>query len=115
MLRRGGAPFVPKCGSTLISTRNATIIRRQSSDTRIQLTSASGVADFSVARSAASDSPKAESGRTPEGAVVRWAMQLLLVPVQRGNAEMYRRSGLIISREQGLRFDADFAVPVLMS
>ena len=42
-------------------------------------------------------------------------MQLLLVTVQRGNAEMYRRSGLIISREQGLRFDADFAVPVLMS
>ena len=30
-------------------------------------------------------------------------------------AEMYRRSGLVISREQGLRYDAGFAVPVLMS
>ena len=29
------------------------------------------------------------------------------------NAEMYRRSGLIISREQGLRCDAGFVVPVL--
>ena len=28
---------------------------------------------------------------------------------------MYRRSGLIISREQGLRYHAGFAVPVLMS
>ena len=28
---------------------------------------------------------------------------------------MYRRSGLIISPEQGLRYDAGFAVPVLMS
>ena len=28
---------------------------------------------------------------------------------------MYRRSGLVISREQGLRYDAGFAVPVLMS
>ena len=27
----------------------------------------------------------------------------------------YRRSGLVISREQGLRYDAGFAVPVLMS
>ena len=35
--------------------------------------------------------------------------------VQRGNAEMYRRSGLVISREQGLRYDPGFAVPVLMS
>ena len=35
--------------------------------------------------------------------------------VQRGNAKMYRRSGLVISREQGLRYDAGFAVPVLMS
>ena len=61
-------------------------------------------------------------------------MQLLSVTVQRGNAEMYRRhfvfplcgfslslfcnyrrSGLVISREQGLRYDAGFAVPVLMS
>ena len=28
---------------------------------------------------------------------------------------MYRRSGLVISREQGLRYDAGFAVPALMS
>ena len=35
--------------------------------------------------------------------------------LQRGNAEMYRRSGRVISREQGLRYDAGFAVPVLMS
>ena len=57
----------------------------------------------------------AESGRIPKGAFVRWAMQLLLVTVQRGNAEMYCRSGLITSWEQGLRSDAVFAVPVLMS
>ena len=62
----------------------------------------------------------ADSGRIPKGAFVRWAMQLLSVTVQRGtvqrgNAEMYHRSGLVISREQGLRYDAGFAVPVLMS
>ena len=56
----------------------------------------------------------AESGGIPKAAFVRWAMQLLSVTVQRGNAEMYRRSGLVISREQGLRCDAGFAVPVLM-
>ena len=39
----------------------------------------------------------------------------LSVTVQQGNAEMYRRSGLVILREQGLRYDAGFAVPVLMS
>ena len=59
----------------------------------------------------------AESGRIPKGAFVRWAMQLLSVTVQRGNAEMHHGhwSGLVISREQGLRYDAGFAVPVLMS
>ena len=57
----------------------------------------------------------AESGRIPKRAFGRWAMQLLLVTVQRGNAEMYRRSGLVISREQGLRYDAGFAVTVLVS
>ena len=57
----------------------------------------------------------AESGRIPKGAFVRWAVQLLSVTVQRGIAEMYRRSGLVISREQGLRYDAGFAEPVLMS
>ena len=44
---------------------------------------------------------------------MRWAMQLLSVTVQRGNAEMYA-GVVIISREQGLRYDAGFAVPVLM-
>ena len=57
----------------------------------------------------------AESGRIPKGALLRWAMQLLSVTLQRGNAEMYRRSGLVISRERSLRYDAGFAVPVLMS
>ena len=57
----------------------------------------------------------AESGCIPKGAFVRWTMQLLSVTVQRGNSEMYRRSGLVISREQGLRYDAGFAVPLLMS
>ena len=57
----------------------------------------------------------AESGRILKGAFVCLAMQLLSVTLQWGNAEMYRRSGLIISREQGLRYDASFAVPALMS
>ena len=57
----------------------------------------------------------AESGRISKGAFVRWAMQLLSVTVQRGDAEMYRRSGLVIPREQGLHYDADFVVPVLLS
>ena len=40
----------------------------------------------------------------PKGAFVNWAMQLLSVSVQRGNAELYscRRSGLVITREQGM-------------
>ena len=57
----------------------------------------------------------AESGRILKRAQVRWAMQQLSVTVQRGNAEVYRRSGLVISWEQLLRCDAGFAVPVLMS
>ena len=57
----------------------------------------------------------AEIGRIPRGAFVHWEMQLLSVTVQRGEAEMYRRSGLFISREQGLCYDVGFAVPVLMS
>ena len=57
----------------------------------------------------------AESCRIPKGGFVRWAMQLLSVTVQWGNAEMYRRSGQVISRDQGLRYDAGLAVPVLMS
>ena len=57
----------------------------------------------------------AESGRISRGTFVRWAMQLLSMTVQRGNAESSRRMGLIISQEQGLRYDAGFAVTVLMS
>ena len=57
----------------------------------------------------------AESGRIPKGAFVRWAMPRLSMTVQRGNAGMYRRSGLIISREHGLRYDAGFAVLEFMS
>ena len=57
----------------------------------------------------------AESGRIPKGAFVRWAMQLLPVTVQREETEMYRRSGLSSLREQGLRYDAGVAMPVLMS
>ena len=51
----------------------------------------------------------------------RWicalAMQLLSVTVKRENAEMYRRCGLVMSCDQGLHYDAGFAVPapVLMS
>ena len=39
----------------------------------------------------------------------------LSVTVQRGNAELYRLGGLGISHEQGLRYDAGFVVPALMS
>ena len=42
-------------------------------------------------------------------------MQLLPVTVQREETEMYRRSGLSSLREQGLRYDAGVAMPVLMS
>ena len=56
---------------------------------------------------AAFPSPAAES--------VRWAMLPLSVTVQRGNAELYRLGGLGISHEQGLRYDAGFVVPALMS
>ena len=63
------------------------------------------------------------SGRIPEGVFVRWPVQvlsdlflllllLLLVTVQPGNAEMCRRSGLVISRESNLRYDAGFVVLV---
>ena len=46
---------------------------------------------------------------------MRWANQLLSVAVQRGDTEMYSQSELVISREQGLRCTADFAVTLLMS
>ena len=45
---------------------------------------------------------------------MRWAMQLPLDSMQRRNAELSRRSGLAILREQDMRY-ADFAVPVSMS
>ena len=44
-----------------------------------------------------------------------WEMQLLSVSVQRGNAAMHRRSGLVVSCELGMRYDAGFAIPVVMS
>ena len=59
--------------------------------------------------------PAGESCRIPKGAFVRWAMLLLSVTVQRGNAEMYRRSGLVISWERRLRYGAGFAVQGLRS
>ena len=37
-------------------------------------------------------------------------MQLLSVTVQRGNVEMFRRSGLVISLEQGLGYHSGFVV-----
>ena len=43
----------------------------------------------------------ATSVRIPRGAFVRWEMPLLSVTVQRGFAEIYRRSGLVMSREHG--------------
>ena len=54
----------------------------------------------------------AESGRIPQGAFVRWAIEMLSVTVRR--VKMCRRGGLVISHEQGLSYDAGFAVPVLM-
>ena len=56
----------------------------------------------------------AESERIPKGAFMCWAIQLLSVTVQRGNDEMYRQSGLVVSREQGGCYDVGFAVLVLM-
>ena len=46
---------------------------------------------------------------------MRWAMQLPSVLVQRGNTEMHRRIVLVMSRVQGMRYDAVVAVPVFMS
>ena len=55
-----------------------------------------------------------EGGRISKGAFLRlrWAMQLLSVSLQKGNcnAEMYRKSGLVISREQGVQYDAGMDV-----
>ena len=55
----------------------------------------------------------AGGGRISKGAFLRWAMQLLSVSLQKGNAEMYRKSGLVISREQGVKYEAGMDVPVL--
>lgn len=54
----------------------------------------------------------AEGGRTPKGALERWAKQLLSGSMQRRNAEIPRQSELQISGKQGMRFDTSFAVPV---
>ena len=56
----------------------------------------------------------AEGGHVPRCAFVHRAMQLLTVTVQRGNAEMYHRSGLVISREHALRSGAGSLAPVFM-
>ena len=53
------------------------------------------------------------SGRTSKGAFVQWALWLLSVSLQRGNANMYRKSGLVISWEQGLRYDAGLEDAIL--
>ena len=55
----------------------------------------------------------AESGRIPKGAFTRWAMRVLSVALQKGNAFMYRKSGLVISREQGVHYEPGLEVPVL--
>ena len=43
-----------------------------------------------------------ESDSIPKGASLSWEMQLMSVSGQRGNALIYRRSGQVIYREQGL-------------
>ena len=55
----------------------------------------------------------AESGRISKAAFTRWAHQILSVTLQKGNAEMYRRFGVVIAREEGVRFDPGYEVPVL--
>lgn len=57
----------------------------------------------------------AESGRISKAAFTRWALQVLSVTLQKGNAEMYRRFGVVIAREEGIRFDTGYEVPVLQS
>lgn len=43
--------------------------------------------------------------RSPNGAFVRWAMQLVSVAVQKVNTEIYRRSGFVLSREKGIQLN----------
>ena len=57
----------------------------------------------------------AESGRFPQGAYARSLMQLSLVAGLLGNAEMCRRSGIVVSSEQSMRDDAGSMVPVRTS
>ena len=45
---------------------------------------------------------------------VHWAINLLSVSVHRGNAELYCRSGMVISCKQDKRYDADSALPTIM-
>ena len=47
----------------------------------------------------------AKSGRIPMAAFVHWTVQMLSMTVHRRNAEMYHQGGLVISRDQGLRYD----------
>ena len=56
----------------------------------------------------------AAEGRIPKSAFVQWAMRILSVSLQKGNVEMYRKSGLVISREQGLRYEAGHMHEVLV-
>ena len=57
----------------------------------------------------------AESGRIPKAAFMRWALQVMSVALQKGNADMYRRFGVVISREEGVRYDPGYDIPVLQS
>lgn len=40
-------------------------------------------------------------------------MQVLSVALKKGNIEVYRRSGLVISREEDIRYDPGLDVPLL--
>ena len=53
----------------------------------------------------------AESGRIPKAWSARRVMPLLSGRVQRGCAEIYARSGLVMPHEQGLRYGAGLTVP----
>ena len=54
----------------------------------------------------------AGSGHISKRAFLRWAMQLLSVSLQKGNAETYCKSELVISREQGVKYEVGTDVPV---
>ena len=57
----------------------------------------------------------AESGRIPKAAFMRWALQVMSVALQKGNADMYRRFGVVLSREEGVRYDPGYDIAVLQS